>query len=45
MTPLVGGFDFFPDGRAAVCTFHGDVFIVSGLDRELDEASWMMRAR
>jgi hypothetical protein len=28
---FVGGFDFFPDGRAAVCTFHGDVFIVDGL--------------
>ena len=22
----------FPDGRAALCTFHGDVFIVSGID-------------
>jgi len=26
-----GGFDFLPDGRAAICTFHGDVWIVSGL--------------
>jgi hypothetical protein len=34
------GFDFFPDGRAAVCTFHGDVWIVSGLDRKLDHVTW-----
>ena len=28
------GFDFFPDGkRMAVCTWDGDVWIVSGLDR------------
>ncbi len=37
---FIGGFDFFPDGRAAVCTFHGDVFIVSGLDDKLDHVSW-----
>ncbi len=35
-----GGFDFFPDGRAAVCTFHGDVWIVSGLDAALDKLTW-----
>ncbi len=29
----LGGFDFYPDGkRAAVCTWMGDVWIVSGLD-------------
>ena len=35
-----GGFDFFPDGRAAVCTFHGDVWIVSGIDEKLDKLTW-----
>jgi hypothetical protein len=35
-----GGFDFFPDGRAAVCTFHGDVWIVSGIDAKLDKLTW-----
>ena len=33
-----GGFDFLPDGRAAICTFHGDVWIVSGLQQ--DKLSW-----
>lgn len=28
----LSGFDFFPDGRAAFCTFDGDVWIVSGFD-------------
>ncbi len=37
---FVGGFDFFPDGRAAVCTFHGDVFLVSGLDEKLEHVTW-----
>ncbi|HEU0010553.1 MAG TPA: DUF6797 domain-containing protein [Verrucomicrobiae bacterium] len=35
-----GGFDLFPDGRAAVCTFHGDVWIVSGLDATLEKLTW-----
>ncbi|MEO6184376.1 MAG: DUF6797 domain-containing protein [Verrucomicrobiota bacterium] len=35
-----GGFDFFPDGRAAICTFHGDVFIVSGIDESLEKITW-----
>ncbi|HYV26768.1 MAG TPA: hypothetical protein VFA77_04510, partial [Candidatus Eisenbacteria bacterium] len=35
-----GGFDFFPDGRAAICTFHGDVWIVSGIDESLGKLSW-----
>ncbi|MEO6035568.1 MAG: DUF6797 domain-containing protein, partial [Verrucomicrobiota bacterium] len=35
-----GGFDFFPDGRAAICTFHGDVFIVSGIDDSLEKITW-----
>jgi hypothetical protein len=37
---FVGGHDFFADGRAALCTFHGDVFIVSGLDDRLDKITW-----
>jgi glucose/arabinose dehydrogenase len=37
---FIGGFDFLTDGSAAVCTFHGDVFIVSGLDEKLDQVSW-----
>jgi hypothetical protein len=37
---FIGGFDFFPDGRAAVCTFHGDVFIVSGIDQKLEKVTW-----
>ena len=35
-----GGFDFFPDGRAAVCTFHGDVYVVSGIDDSLEKLTW-----
>ena len=35
-----GGFDFFPDGRAAICAFHGDVFIVSGIDDSLEKITW-----
>jgi hypothetical protein len=37
---FIGGFDFFPDGRAAVCTFHGDVWIVSGIDSTLQKLTW-----
>ena len=37
---FLGGLDFFPDGRAAVCTFHGDVFIVSGLEAKLEKVVW-----
>jgi mono/diheme cytochrome c family protein len=32
--------DFFEDGRAAVCTLGGDVWIVSGIDAELEELRW-----
>ena len=35
-----GGFDFLPDGRAAICAFHGDVWIVSGLDDKLGKLTW-----
>jgi glucose/arabinose dehydrogenase len=32
--------DFFPDGRAAVATFDGDVWIVSGIDAKLEKLAW-----
>ena len=35
-----GGFDFLPDGRAVICAFHGDVWIVSGIDNKLDKLVW-----
>src|SRR6185369_12322643 len=36
-----GGVDFFPDGRrAALCTWNGDVWIVSGVDGDLRELTW-----
>jgi hypothetical protein len=35
-----GGFDFFPDGRAALGVFHGDVWIVSGIDSSLEKLTW-----
>src|SRR5581483_1290289 len=36
-----GGMDFFSDGhRAAVCTWSGDVWIVSGIDEKLDHVTW-----
>lgn len=31
---------FFDDGRAAVTTYGGDVWIVSGLDADLDQVTW-----
>ncbi|HUR46556.1 MAG TPA: DUF6797 domain-containing protein, partial [Candidatus Saccharimonadales bacterium] len=34
------GFDFFSDGRAAICTFHGDVWLVSGIDDTLQKLTW-----
>jgi mono/diheme cytochrome c family protein len=36
----VADVDFFRDGRAAVVTFEGDVWIVSGINRELDKVEW-----
>jgi hypothetical protein len=36
-----GGFDFFSDGkRAAMCTWDGDIWIVSGIDSTLDSLVW-----
>lgn len=37
---FTSGFDFLPDGRAVVCTVHGDVWLVSGIDEELTEIKW-----
>ena len=35
------GIDFFPDGKsAAVCTWNGDVWIVSGIDESLSQLTW-----
>ncbi|MDB5296136.1 MAG: large multi-functional protein, partial [Phycisphaerales bacterium] len=36
----LGGVDFFPDGRAAVCTLNGDVWVVSGIDATLGKLTW-----
>ena len=35
-----GGIDFFSDGRAAVSTWSGDVWIVSGIDDGLQNLKW-----
>ncbi len=36
-----GGFDFFKDGKsAAICTWDGDVWLVSGIDEGLKEVTW-----
>ena len=36
----LAAFDFFADGRAAVSTWNGDVWIVSGLDGQLGKVQW-----
>lgn len=36
----VADIDFFDDGRAAVATFEGDVWLVSGIDDELERLHW-----
>ena len=35
-----GGHDFLPDGRAFVCTLHGDVWLVDGIDDKLQKITW-----
>src|SRR5438309_340720 len=36
-----GGMDFFSDGkRAALCTHDGDIWIVSGIDDQLEKLQW-----
>lgn len=34
------GFDFFSDGRVALCSVTGDVWIVDGVDDDLSELNW-----
>jgi hypothetical protein len=38
------GVDFFKDGRAALCTWSGDVWIASGLDESLSAIQWRRHA-
>ena len=36
-----GGLDFFQDGRrAAICTWNGDVWLVSGIEGDLGQLTW-----
>ena len=35
-----GGHDFFPNGDAAICTMEGDVWLVKGIDDDLDAVTW-----
>ena len=37
---FLSGLDFFSNGDAAVCTLHGDVWLVSGIDRSLKHLTW-----
>ena len=37
---FTSGVDFLPNGDAAVCTLHGDVWLVSGIDSQLDRLTW-----
>ena len=40
-TPFrVSGFDFLPDGRAAVSTLMGDVWLLDGIDDKLEKLTW-----
>ncbi len=34
------GVDFLPNGDALVCTLHGDVWLVSGIDDSLQKLTW-----
>ena len=36
----IGGMDILPDGRIAVCTLMGDVWIVDGIDENLEKVTW-----
>ena len=40
----LSGVDFFSDGRAAVCSVSGDVWIVSGIDDKLNKVTWQRYA-
>ncbi len=37
---FLSGVDFFPNGDAAVCSIHGDVWVVSGIDDKLQNIKW-----
>jgi hypothetical protein len=37
---FISGLDFFSSGDAAICTAHGDVWIVRGLDQNLENVTW-----
>jgi Xylose isomerase-like TIM barrel len=37
---FLAGLDFFANGDAAVCTAHGEVWIVRGLNESLDRITW-----
>jgi hypothetical protein len=37
---FLSGLDFFENGDAAVCSLHGDVWIIRGLDDKLDRVTW-----
>jgi len=37
---FTSGVDFLPNGDAAVCTIHGDVWLVSGIDDALQKLTW-----
>jgi type 1 glutamine amidotransferase/glucose/arabinose dehydrogenase len=37
---FLSGVDFFSNGDAAVCTIHGDVWIVKGIDDRLEKLTW-----
>ncbi len=37
---FVGGHDFFSNGDIAVCTLHGDVWVVRGVDDRLEKVTW-----
>ena len=37
---FTSGHDFFENGNAAVCTVHGDVWVVSGIDARLEKLTW-----
>ncbi len=37
---FTAGHDFYSNGTAAVCTVHGDVWTLSGIDRDLQSLKW-----
>ncbi len=37
---FLSGVDFFENGDAAVCSLHGDVWLVRGIDENLKEVAW-----